>query len=385
MTSDLTKRDPRDNLARIQGEHREPAKLQQWMQWASHNCHLVSPAPSVGALPEGFSVALSVVHIDAREMAQGGEVYDVGGKSALGKSALQRIAGALGLSWDPQQSRRLDDGSDPHYCHYRAVGTVTQFDGSTMVLVADKEMDLRDGAAQVEALWDRYRAGLEAHRRGQRKRAPNEPTGQIREMRLHILSHAQSKAQLRAIRSLGVRTSYVPADLGKPFVCARLMFTGQSNDPEMKRRFSEMLAAHHLGRSMLYGPPEQPAPAKQIAAHAPPPVGEARTDDSGPGLEYVEVSPAELPAAPPQPPAQPSQTRSALTVPGGREKGKAIADASDDTLRWWASKLGQSSDSRYAAKDAALAAAMRAELERRAGHVIDDGQPVSWDEEYDGP
>lgn len=54
-------------------------------------------------------------------------------------------------------------------------------------------MDLRDGSPQIEALYARAQGGRK------------DPTNQIREMRLHIMAHAESKARLRAIRSIGVR------------------------------------------------------------------------------------------------------------------------------------------------------------------------------------
>jgi hypothetical protein len=39
-----------------------------------------------------------------------------------------------------------------------AVGTVRHFDGSEKTIQGTKEVDLRDGSPQVEALWSRYRS-----------------------------------------------------------------------------------------------------------------------------------------------------------------------------------------------------------------------------------
>src|SRR5690606_30110650 len=104
-------------------------------------------------------------------------------------------------------------------------------------------------------------------------------TKQLRELRLHILAHAESKAKNRAIRSLGLKPAYTRADLEKPFVVAKLMWTGQSDNPELAMRFAEMTAARMLGGSRaLFGQATAPAANALPAAKAPPPVGSVGVD-----------------------------------------------------------------------------------------------------------
>src|SRR6185295_13684583 len=155
-------------------------------------------------------------------------------------------------------------------------------------IVGEKEMDLREGSAQVQALWDRYKAKKAAFERKGWK-TPNEPTGQIREMRLHILGHAETKAQLRAIRSLGIKTSYTVEELRKPFVVARLMWTGQTDDPQLRGIFAEKIADSMLsGRRALFGQggesfaPNRSGPAPLKLAGAPP-VGSVALDEDDDG------------------------------------------------------------------------------------------------------
>jgi hypothetical protein len=187
---------------------------------------------------------------------------------------VKQIAAAAGVSWIMEQTGRLDDGSDPHFCHFRAVGMVTSFDGSKRVVSGEVDMDLRDGSPQVDALKARAAA---------KKR---DASDQIREMRLFILRHAETKSKLRAICDIGLRRSYTERELSKPFVVARLMWTGQSDDPELRRMYAEKMAdAQMAGVMGLYGnaaalPRRAPAPqrpqlahAGQFAGHAPPPVG----------------------------------------------------------------------------------------------------------------
>lgn len=250
---------------------------------AAKRCHLVSPATSCGALPEGCEIAFSSVLVDVQN-----ETYDVGqGKRGLGKTALDRIAAAAGVSWDPDRCRRLDDGSDPRYVLFCAIGTVRQFDGSVLTISGTKEMDLRPGSPQIES--------LEAKARAKGKSAD----AQIREMRLHAVAHAESKAKLRAIRSLGIRSSYAPAELAKAFVIARLTFSGRTADPELRRAFAmERAKAMLSGSRALYG--SAPAPSMRLAAPVPPPPFGSGEDSDDEPIELGE--PVGEPVAP-EPPA----------------------------------------------------------------------------------
>lgn len=333
------------------------------MSWAQENANLVSPATAVGSMPDGCGVALSVVVIDSQA-----DTYPTGGgKLGLSKTALQRLGHAAGVSWDPIASGRLDNGSHPHYVRWRAVGTYRAFDGQVQTLHAEKELDLRDGSPQIIGKSDK----------------------QIGEMRAHAQSHAETKAQLRAIRSLGIKTGYTSQELQKPFVCARIMFTGQSRDPEMQREFSRMTAESFLGgRRSLYGNGAAvgaPAPARLAP---PPPVGSTyvQDDDESPA-EYHETT-AE-PQQYEQPRAQPAETRAApeqqrsehsagadpskragYKMPFGRSKDKAIEDADKGDLEWMATTIaGKIADgsSRYPDKDGQFVKAMHAEIAKRGG------------------
>lgn len=257
----------REERRPISGTYHEPAALDGALKAASRTAHLVSPAPTFGLLPPGFGVRLAAVLVDSRT-----ETYPIPGGSKLGlsKVALDKIGHALGLSWDPVQSRRLDDGRDPRYCRYRAVGSYLGPDGIRHFVSAEKELDLRDGSPTVEGLHEQQKA-----------KGKGDATKQVRELRMHIVSHAETKARLRAIRSMGIRTSYDKDELEKPFVAVQVMFTGQTEDPELRREFAKMQAAAALGgTSMLFGGP--PGGTHLLPAEPPlpaPPVGESVDED----------------------------------------------------------------------------------------------------------
>jgi hypothetical protein len=166
--------------------------------------------------------------------------------------------------------------------HYRAVGYIREFDGSPRRIVGEKIIDLREGSAQCEALQKRSEDKA-AKEREKLSKAGGDPssvkegdwTSQIRDIRLFILEHAETKAQLRAVRSLGVRSNYTSEELTKPFFAARLQFTGRSEDPAIRRMFAEKIADNMLSAShQLYGNTTQEAQPKPVSTngYAAPPI-----------------------------------------------------------------------------------------------------------------
>lgn len=371
----------------LTGSTRSASDLAQRLANIADQAHVIAPAMSAATLPEGCEVVTSAVLIDVAHetykvgtVKEGNEYVETRG---LGKVALEKIAGAAGISWDPSASGRLDDGSDPYYCAWRVVGNLRHFDGTEVTIEGSKEMDLREGSPQLQALFDRAKTGKS-----------KDPTAQIREMRLHIMAHAESKARLRAIRSIGLRPAYTATELKKPFVVARLVFSGRSADPETQRAFSMMTAQAMLGgRRALYGGERDsralPAPraVQSLPAPqrlAPPPVGSVPMDDDDDLPDSWQQAPA--PARAEQRQAQPQasrqrepgeddgaeppqrERRSGMTIPGGPEKGTPIEDASDRTLDYWAGRISSSLDageSRNADRDQKLLDALRMEQEAR--------------------
>jgi len=336
--------------ADLVGSYRTPVDVNRRIDDARcAGYHIVGPAPQVGQLPEGFSVALNAVRINPDDC-----YATDGGKQALDKSSLQRIAAAAGVSWDPARSGRTDDRSDPHYCSWQAVGTVKHFDGTLQTISASKEMDLRKGSPQIEGKTDKW----------------------IRQTRQHIMAHAETKAQLRAIRSIGIKTSYTKGELEQPFLVAKLMFTGQTDDPALRREFARMIAqSQFAAQGALYGQPQAfPAPAPQpaLSTHTPPPVGSVPPDE-----DYIDVEP-EPPRQPRQAPPQqaraPQQSgpASTHTIPGGPKKGTPLVEASDEDLDYWSRRIGEAVENpekaQWRDQNQALLDAMLAEMDaRKAG------------------
>lgn len=235
--------------------------------------------PAVSAMPPGWGVVLSAVNITPDD------TYDIEGKVALGKSGIDKIAAAAGVSWDPKQSGRVDDGADPNYCEYRAVGTITDMDGQKRTIMGTRDTDLRAGSAKYEEI-------MEATAQG--KPAPDwKKQKNLRRARLFILPMTESKAMLRAVRSaLGIAVSY-PADeiRTKPFLVAKPYFHGKTGDPEVDREIAKMQAAHALGIvDQVYGQralpePETTPPPKPVAPPALPAPEEGAQAPEGDGVD----------------------------------------------------------------------------------------------------
>jgi len=376
---------PEDPFARISGSYKNAMQITKVLAWLRDHAHLISPAYACARLPEGCEVGISVVWVDPKT-----DAHDVGmGKFGLLKHALNRISSAAGVRFDPNASGRLDDGSDPYYVHYRAVGAWRHLDGSILPIVGDKEMDLRDGSAQVERV-------LKTSRDAEK---------QIREMRAFILGHAQSKAELRAIRkALGIR-SYSPQELEKPFAVVNLAFTGFSEDPTIRRENAAAIRNSMLGGAQaLFGPPPGntvTTPALPMASnvpiqigHAPPPVGATRAeldDDSSPALppgNVIDTTATPVPESARAPRATRSQAAAPAPAPGttssngtrqssgltmkfGKAKGKPIEEASDNDLQWYTETVEKSIDdpgkSRFREQNERELAILRAELAHRRG------------------
>lgn len=205
----------------------------------SEQYNLVSPATHVDAIPVGFGVSVSMVFVNSHP--HGGEVYRVdGGLLALSSAKLQDIANAAGVSWDHQASGRLDDGSDPHFCHFRAVGYAKDFDGTLRQIFGHHQTDLRADSENV----------LKGGKGGKPM-----SDGDVQAKRRHILTQTETKARSRAIaKGLGLRRAYPPQDLNKPFAIARLIFTGKAEDPALARELALLAAKAAISAgAALYG------------------------------------------------------------------------------------------------------------------------------------
>lgn len=257
-------------LEEIVGTLVDSSELNKRLAKAAEQYNLISPATSVGNLPMGIAISITVVPVNIEA-----DTYNLQGKFGLSKHVLDKIAMQLGISWDARQSGRLDDGSDPRYCSYRVVGSYLSLDARELFVSGEKELDLRDGSPQVLALQE------QARRKAQRDRAEvRDIQDQLSELRLHIMSHCATKARNRAIRTFGVKAAYTESELQRPFVAVRPMFTGHSDDPVIRQLFAQRIAEQFLGgKRALYGSSPNAPVAQPLERRPPPPRAGGLDDD----------------------------------------------------------------------------------------------------------
>lgn len=353
--------------------------------------HLISPAASVSALLPGTALSTSLVLVDVKT-----ETYPaLNGKGvALKKEALDRIAGAAGVGWEHPVVLL----EQKHRIILSVRGSLMQFDGTIRPLEGTKEIDLRDGSSAVEQMIEeaiaKERKWLEDNRqqgdavaRGRARAAKA-----IAQKRGAMTALSDTGARLRAIRSLGVRQAYDPAELVKPFVAARLVFTGRTGNPDIDRSIAERVAERFLSAGdALFGrrapvaetPRQVPVEVRDVrtpeereedareAAQAPPlaappprePPRDVPRGTTGPARQVAPEAAAEALRDDEGPPT--SRTTRLPKRGGG---GPLLCDAEDKDLAYWQGRLAdalQSGNSRYADKDQAMLDCIQAEIDYR--------------------
>jgi len=371
-----------DQISRIAQNAEQITAL---LQKASESFHLIAPATACPVLPPGCGVAFSAITISPDP--DRGDVYPTGaGRVGLHKSSLDRIGAALGVSWDAKGTRRLDDRSHPFYCEYVVVGAYQRFDGSWAQIMDHKVVDLRDGSAQIDQIIRQAKEG-------------RDPWVQIEFMRAHIASHCLTKARLRALRTVGLRTSYIPAELAKPFLVAKLTFTGQTDDPAMKPVFAAAVTLNMLaGARMAFGQGASESLAAAMTTpvgvllppgrHAPPPVCATPPDDDDmppfPAQDSPKAASIPMPApshgqTPPRGSQGPTAGQGEPVVAFGRNKGMPLSQLSKDELGWYLNALKQSvadpEKAQWKAQNEARLEEARMEVRRRQQIALASGQP----------
>ena len=284
---------------------------------------------------------LTVSEVRVNPNPASGDVYPVNrdddsgsGPVALAKPALYRIALAGGILWDPFQCRfeRLDDD----VAIYRAVGYLRMPDGSIVPIPETKVIDLR----VVEAD-ERLRLQKKAKENKELKTEQQRADWVEKRLRTVMIqwrkayaARAETGAMLRVIRAaFGLKASYMPAELLKPFIVPRIDFAPDLSDPEVRRwvlaRGADALRAFGWSPARPTAP-EAPAISGPMrpALSAPPDAefevevdgatGEVRTNGALPAAEpTVAVPPEPEPAPEPAPSPAPEPAPAAQTPPAG--------------------------------------------------------------------
>lgn len=221
--------------------------------------NIVTPIVQISSLALDHAVNLCVVKIDPTVDSQGNgpmcyrdKAFMKEDERGLGRIGLDMIAAAAGISWLPHpHSRRTDDGRTPYLWSFTVVGAFTAMDGTIQTLPpGSAEVDLRDGSDQIGG-WTpaKWRAN-----NGQNIGGWSEK--RVHQARRFGLALAETKARLRAIRSLGIRQKYSVAELAKPFLIPRVSYKPDMSNPVVAETVTRMKMG---GISALYAQQTTPA------------------------------------------------------------------------------------------------------------------------------
>ena len=163
-----------------------------------------------------YRPAVTVVKIDPQDQR---EVYDTpggGGTVCLHSQALERIANAAGIDFDPTLTHHVHDRvHQPFICEIHVGGWYTDSLGQRRPITAGAVSDLRDGTPTAKVLTGRTGKGLETARQ-------------------FICERTESRARNRAIRkTTNLPSSFSKDELRKPMVAVR--FRLDERDPEARK------------------------------------------------------------------------------------------------------------------------------------------------------
>lgn len=275
----------------------------------------------IGEIPAFHTPHMSIVQVNPAKDA--GETYPLpGGKLGLSKVILDRIAQAGSITWIPDACK--SGWRTPRKYHYLAVGVVKGLDAVRRTIIGEKEIDL-------DVIEEELRASVP-----RRERCPGKDPDRSRwiettvrdemiSFKKHVAARAESGAKNRAIRSAyGLKSSYTPEEISRPFVIPRVVPSFDMSDPEVKK----MVLGDALGIiSELYGRgAEAPLPPALPAAIDEPDEPEtARSDEPIKDAEFEPPGPGGQEGKPEQPlPPDPDEVRFQEAQGDGEKEVKAL-------------------------------------------------------------
>jgi hypothetical protein len=436
MSDANTDTSPRAETALIVGSSRNPLEVTKRLREVLSQAHLVSPFTQCPNLPEGVEIAFTAVQVNTDKDAH--QIYPVGdNRYALSKVVLDQISVAAGITWLPGE--RHDDRRNPRYCSRTETGWLRLPDGQLIEKSGTSQIDLTPGGDLcteiIELKKEKFLAAALGRKRKQQGRdveltlpeqqkviadAEAAAAREIRRKAIKIEELTQSGARCRAIRSLGVNSTYSLAELEKPFVVVKPVLTGRSSNPMIAARMADRIADSFLeSRSAAYGRQRAeplPVPHHERALSGQTHVGYLGSghEDDAIEAEYVEpdyVAEYERSQSQTQPqtqtpsqsgPTEPSQSESSTApaeerqaktaaapaddrapfmrdaaeeegsdflVPFGKYKGESIRNCPEDGLSWLVDALQHSIENpdkaKYVESNRAQKSIVMAEIERR--------------------
>lgn len=329
------------------------------LDWKKQGAHVLAPAIQVTTIALGYGVNASVVYLDPAidEKGRGTDVYydknQMGvSERAPSKIGLGKLASAAGVSWIGSESGRRDPLTIQNLWIYQMVGVYLAYDGTPQTIHGEKEIDYRDGSAQIGE-WSPARWIEELTKNASLKSINGWSESRVRTARMNGAERAETGAMERAIRmAFGIKHTYTLEELGKPFIALRVCPLVDMADPDVRRMVTEQKLA---GVASLYAGTVRrgvtAAPVIDIATRREPvPVGASSTASKVSPQPTGEPTETSVPAVAPSSAVPPPATTASTTQPApstsaaGPEPENFIRDVKLETKPYGAkhAKAGQS-------------------------------------------
>lgn len=321
------------------------------MAWKEKGYHVLSPAIQISNFAPGYGVNASMVLLDYNVDPSSGAGVDVyfdkatmNGKGdnrdgseqrGVSKIGLNKIASAAGVSW--VKGERVDPLVIQNLWIYRVLGVYLAYDGTPQTIPGEKEIDYRDGSAQIgewsREAWDAVMRKNDKVPAGQQQKHINGWSDRrVRNARTNGAERAETGAMERAIRTLGIKHVYTITELKRPFVALRVCPIMDMTDPAVRRMVAE---GQMGGVAKLYAQQHQP---RQLEAAQDPvrfSTERLRPAVAEPLRQEMRQDPDRPAAAtaPVQPPQQPPQQRQQdPDRPGAVQPRETVEKAIDATF-----------------------------------------------------
>lgn len=229
-------------------------------------CNLLCSLRYIDSVPPVQAISFRVMTLQPEDFYE--PSWAKGGLALKGETLTNFLREASGSFL---RSERLDDGNTEHYRHLKGHVRIRGMNGMYLTFSKDREIDLRPGAAEYEAMYDPEKKQYR--------------TAQIAQARQTIGRVCETKAQLRAVRAaLGVKQAYSFEDARKPYVIPVLVPNPDMSNPA---HAAYMLAHSTDSVELVYG-----RSSRALPAHEPEPTHGAEPDTTRPGAGRVlEVDP----------------------------------------------------------------------------------------------
>jgi hypothetical protein len=227
-------------------------------KYQDQKCNILYPSKTIMSdIVPIYQMVIDEIKIDSDP--NNGEVFPVGSinvngswiqKFSLAKCALDKIAYAASIQFDPVNTKRIDDGSDSDIVVWQAVGAIRKPDGTIVVIKKTYEMNLKTREAELRKEAEDKKANNKLKKGETVEDYVKKNLIQLRKWKI---PRAETGAYNRVIRSLvALKSSYTIQELQQPFIVPKFQLNiGMLvQDPQIK---SLILQSALQSQSNLFG------------------------------------------------------------------------------------------------------------------------------------